>query len=145
MPDHLTSKQVPSDRLPELKQFHREIVECDNGHESGQMQLTRWAIEQIESLRRDVDYYYALASGRASPPPNCTHPFARLGIDADGVMWCTECFAKPLVIPPPFGEGSVTKSAAPNADPWSMCGKCGERYPSTYAHTCSNVEETSNG
>jgi hypothetical protein len=46
---------------------------------------------------------------RTAQPPNCTHPFARLGIDADGVMWCTECFAKPLVIPPPFGEGSVTK------------------------------------
>jgi len=32
----------------------------------------------------------------------CPHPFAKLGIDADGVMWCTECLTKPLRVPEPF-------------------------------------------
>lgn len=39
----------------------------------------------------------------ATQPP-CVHPFNRLGIDGDGVMWCVQCLTKPLVIPPPFGE-----------------------------------------
>lgn len=35
-------------------------------------------------------------SGVYSQPPPCPHPFAALGIDGDGAMWCTACGQKPL-------------------------------------------------
>jgi hypothetical protein len=49
-------------------------------------------------------------SAYSAHEPTCVHPFARLGIDANGVMWCTECFTKPLVIPPPFGDSVAPPS-----------------------------------
>lgn len=45
-------EQVPSkDQLAELKKYHAEIVSSDGG-ECEAMRLTRWAIEEIERLRR---------------------------------------------------------------------------------------------
>lgn len=38
----------------------------------------------------------------------CVHPFTKLGIDGDGVMWCTECQTKPLVIPTPWRDAETT-------------------------------------
>lgn len=48
------------------------------------------------------------ASVVAADEPTCAHPFVKLGIDGDGVVWCTECFAKPLVIKKPW-EDAETK------------------------------------
>lgn len=30
----------------------------------------------------------------AQPPKACTHPWEHVGINADGIYWCTECFAQ---------------------------------------------------
>lgn len=44
----------------------------------------------------------AIDAALAGQPAPCSHPFSELGIDADGVMWCTACLKKPLVFGSPF-------------------------------------------
>jgi hypothetical protein len=56
-PVHACFGQLPSkerDILAELRRYHAEIVACD-GAECEAMRLTRWAIEEIERLSRNLD------------------------------------------------------------------------------------------
>lgn len=43
----LTSKTL----VEKLRKFYAEVVECDEGHESGQMKMTREAADEIERLQ----------------------------------------------------------------------------------------------
>lgn len=64
-----------------------------------------WSHKERSTTADDVRAIYVAMRSmelRAAQPPGCVHPFSKLGIDGDGVMWCVECLTKPLVIPPPF-------------------------------------------
>lgn len=79
----------------------------------------------IQALFTDDEWkeVHAGRTPRASEPPKaCTHPFASLGIDGDGVMWCTNCFVKPLVILVPFGDAVTKPASQPNI---CYCGEYG--------------------
>jgi hypothetical protein len=63
-------------------------------------------------FRDNQDEAIALWNRRAAHEP-CVHPFNRLGIDGDGVMWCVECLTKPLVIAPALGNFSECSAPPP--------------------------------
>lgn len=57
----MSEQPSSKDQLADLKKYHAEIVESD-GAECEGMRLTRWAIEQIERLRRENDALAKLSS-----------------------------------------------------------------------------------
>lgn len=77
--------------------------------------IKRLSVRAIE-LELENDSLKQTLARLSDEPRECTHPFTRLGIDADGIMWCVQCLTKPLVIPVPFGEPEP-----PGASPAAEC------------------------
>lgn len=65
--------------VEQLRRFHAEIVECDEGRESEQMKMTREAADEIERLQEVLRRFEAWKSECDRPiaphllePPHCS-------------------------------------------------------------------------